>query len=138
MRDEAGARRSGWVRTSGLMAIVFGVASIVSGGGVVLDIRGAREVAGTYVGFVVWFNFLAGFAYIAAGAGLLARRRWSALLAAAIAVATLAVGFVFAGHVLLGGSYEARTVAAMAFRIAVWMAIALVACRALDCRLRFA
>lgn len=35
--------------------------------------------------FVLWFNFLAGFAYIVAGVGLWMRRRWAMWLAVAIA-----------------------------------------------------
>tara|TARA_R110002110_G_scaffold239506_1_gene455438 strand:- start:59 stop:493 length:435 start_codon:yes stop_codon:yes gene_type:complete len=34
--------------------------------------------AGHYGPFVVWFNFLAGFAYVVAGFGLWFRRRWAA------------------------------------------------------------
>ncbi len=77
--------------------------------------------------FVLWFNFLAGFAYVAAGAGLWLRRRWGAALAFAIAAATLVVYAAFAAHVMLGGAYEHRTVVAMALRSTVWVAISVVA-----------
>ena len=43
-----------------------------------LDPGAARQAAGHYVPFVLWFNFLAGFAYIVAGVGLWMRRRWAA------------------------------------------------------------
>ena len=75
------------------------------------------------------FNFAAGFAYVAAGIGLLARKAWSAPLAIAIAVATILVFFAFAGFVTSGGAYEARTIAAMALRSTFWIAVAIVAWR---------
>ncbi len=132
------ATRPAWARVVGVIAVVFGLASIVSGGRVVLSMDGAREAAGAYVGFVVWFNFLAGFAYVAAGIGLWMWRRWGALLAAVIAVATFLVAMGLSTHVWSGGAFEMRTVAAMVLRLAVWIAIAVVACQSLGCRLRAA
>jgi hypothetical protein len=81
------------------------------------------------VDFVVWFNFLAGFAYVAAGVGLWGWRRWSIWLAIAIAGTTLIVFAAFGLHMLLGGSYEGRTVAAMSLRSVVWLGIAAAAYR---------
>ena len=77
--------------------------------------------------FVLWFNFLAGFAYLAAGIGLWGQRRWAAWLAIAIAGSTLVVFALLGLHIDGGGSYEPRTVVAMTIRSAVWAAIALVA-----------
>lgn len=51
--------------------------------------------AGNFVPFVVWFNFLAGFAYIAVGVGLWVRRRWAVLLAAALAAGTALLWLAF-------------------------------------------
>lgn len=124
-----------WALVLGTFAVLFGLATIVSGGRVVFGLGSARADAGAYVGFVVWFNFLAGFAYVAAGAGLLLWRGWSAPLAFVIAAATLLVAGAFALHVIGGGAYEMRTVAAMALRAGVWVAIAVLACRSLGCRL---
>jgi len=84
----------------------------------------ARLAAGRYVPFVLWFNFLAGFAYVAAGAGLWARRRWAAWLSPAIAAGTITTFAAFGLYILLGGAFEVRTVAAMGLRSAVWVAIA--------------
>lgn len=91
----------------------------------------ARASAGDYVSFVVWFNFVAGFFYIAAGAGIWAHRRWAMPLAFAIAGATLVVFAAFGVHVLLGGAYELRTAAAMTLRSGFWVVIGLVARRAI-------
>lgn len=119
-------RRRAWLRWStAAIAVVFGVATIASGGRVLFGDASARASAGAYVPFVVAFNVEAGFAYVAAGVGLALRARWVAWLGAAIAVATVLVFMVFGLHVATGGAYERRTVAAMAFRSAFWIAFAI-------------
>lgn len=112
---------------TGTIAIVFGLLTIVSGGATLLGGAMAGGLPGVYVPFVVWFNFLAGFAYVAAGLGLWTRQPWAAVLAAAIAGATLLVFVAFGVHVAVGGSYEMRTVAAMTLRSVVWIALAYIA-----------
>lgn len=118
-----------WVWAAALVAVVFGLITIREGGGVLFGEEAKRRAAGHYVPFVVWFNFLAGFAYVIAGIGLFARARWAAYLAFAIAVGTLAVFIAFGLWIATGGAYESRTVIAMALRSAVWLAIAAVAFR---------
>jgi len=114
-----------------VLAIVFGVATIRAGGSVLFGSEEARRAAGAYVGFVVWFNFLAGFAYVAAGIGLWLRRRWGFVLAAALAIATLVVFAAFGLHVASGGAWEPRTVGALTLRTVVWAVIAAIAWRRL-------
>ena len=46
-----------------------------------------RAAAGNIVPFVLWFNFIAGFAYVIAGCGLFLWKHWAAVLSAAIAIA---------------------------------------------------
>ncbi|MDN3722513.1 hypothetical protein QW131_32915 [Roseibium salinum] len=87
----------------------------------------ATQAAGNVVRFVLWFNFLAGFAYIVAGVGLFLRKRWAYWLAAAIVASTVAVFAAFAIHVLQGGAYEMRTLAALTLRTVVWAIIARIA-----------
>jgi hypothetical protein len=111
----------------------MGAVSVVSGGSVLFGPQAAREAAGEYVPFVVWFNFCSGFLYLAAGVGLFAWKRWGARLAAVLAVAIAAVGLAFAAHIALGGAYEIRTVAAMSVRALLWFAVAVAACRAFAC-----
>ncbi len=101
----------------------------MSGGNVLFGDDAARRAAGAYIGFVVWFNFLGGFAYAAAGAGLWMRQRWAALMAFLIAGTTLLVFLAFGLHVAGGAAYELRTVAAMSFRLMVWLIIAWIAYR---------
>ena len=61
-------------------------------------------MAGNYIGFVLWFNFLAGFAYVVAGVGLLAMQRWALWLSVAIAAATLLVFIAFGAQFPAGFS----------------------------------
>lgn len=125
--------RPKWLLPVAIMAIVFGVATLFSGGGVLFVDGEGRRAAGHYVSFVVWFNFLAGFFYIVAGAGLLAHKSWAARLAFAIGVATVLLFVAFGLHVAMGGAFERRTVAALALRATVWLATGFAACRALGC-----
>ena len=111
------------LRITGGVAIAFGLLTVVSGGTTLL---GALEM-GAVVLFVLWFNTLAGLAYVVAGLGLWQGRRWAYPLSLAIFAATLLVFVAFGLHVAQGGAFEMRTVYAMALRSAVWGAIALMA-----------
>ena len=99
------------------------------GGGFLFGGEAARAAAGNYVLDVLWFNFLAGFAYVVAGAGLWLRQRWAVWLAIAIAVATVLTFAALGVYVYSGAAYELRTVIAMGLRITVWGTIAAVAWR---------
>lgn len=109
-----------------LLGIVFGVMTIKEGGSVLFVDGAARAAAGHYVPFVLWFNFLAGFAYVMAGVGIWLRKRWGVQLAIVIAAATVGVFVAFAVHVSTGGAYAPRTVIAMSLRSLVWIVIAAV------------
>jgi hypothetical protein len=119
-------KRSHWVRGLAILAVLFGLLTIVSGGSALFNTE-AQQAAGNYVGFVLWFNFLAGFAYVIAGVGLWRMQRWAMWLSFAIAIASLIVFAAFGLHILSGGRYEMRTVAAMSLRTVVWLIIAAVA-----------
>lgn len=127
----AGRNKRLVIRIVAVLAVILGVATLKHGGSVLLGDADAVRSAGRYVPFVLWFNVLAAFAYVAAGIALWFRRRWAAGLALAIAIATLAVFGAFGVHVAGGGAYELRTVFAMGFRTIVWFAIALLAYRLL-------
>lgn len=107
-----------------IVAVLFGLLTLKSGGSVLFIDGPARAEAGAYVPFVLWFNFLAGFAYILAGVGLFNWRSWAAKLSLAIAVATVVVFVALGFHILMGGDFEARTVGAMSLRSVVWLSIA--------------
>jgi len=118
------SKRNVLLRAAAVVALLFGVLTIVSGGRTLFGGEAVRQAAGAIVPFVLWFNFAAGFAYVVAGLGLWGRRRWSVPLAVAIAGATALVFAAFGVHVFTSGAYEARTVGAMVLRTLVWMAIA--------------
>ncbi len=107
-----------------IFALAFGLLTIYSGGQVIFGGTAARKAAGNYMLFVVWFNFIAGFAYVAAAIGLLTAQRWAPRLALIIALATALVFFAFGSLILTGFPFELRTVGAMALRTAVWVGIA--------------
>lgn len=117
------------ITVAGVVALLFGLLTIFAGGRALFGGAEARAAMGDAVPFVLWFNFLAGFAYVAAGAGLVLRRRFAVRLAIAILVATILVMIAFGIHVALGGAYEMRTVWAMSLRVLVWGIIAGVAIR---------
>lgn len=110
-----------------LIAVGFGLLTIKEGDAILFGGEAARVAAGNYVPFVLWFNFLAGFAYVVAGIGLWLRQRWAVWLAVFVATTTVLTFAAFGMHVVSGGAYEPRTVIAMSLRTLVWMAIAAVA-----------
>ena len=125
--------RPRWVVTAAILAVTFGIVTVFEGGRMLFGRPEIRASAGNIVPFVLWFNFIAAFAYLMAGLGLFLWKRWAAQLSAGIAVTTLAVFAAFGVHVALGGAFEARTVGAMLLRSIVWIAIAVFTCRALGC-----
>ena len=116
-----------WMRAISVIAIGFGVLTIKEGGAVLVGNEAALAAAGNYVPFVVWFNFVAGFAYVVAGVGLWRQRRWAAWMAFVIAMATALVFAVFGVYIFTGGVHEMRTVIAMSMRTIVWVIIAVIA-----------
>lgn len=119
-----------WIKPLAAFALVFGVMTVFSGGKVLFGPAEAQAWAGNYIGFIVWFNFLAGFTYIVAAIGVWQGKLWGGWLASTIAVATLIAGFGFAFMVMRGTAFEMRTVGALSFRFVFWAVIALMSARA--------
>lgn len=118
--------RASWPRwVAGGLALVFGAATLVEGGHVLFGDAAARAAAGNVVPFVLTFNFIAGFVYVATGVAILLGRGVAIWLARGLAVATV-LAFVALGlHIMSGGAFEKRTVAAMTIRSLFWITQAL-------------
>ncbi|MEO8717532.1 MAG: hypothetical protein ABI423_04860 [Burkholderiales bacterium] len=117
----------GLLRAAAIVAALFGALTIRSGGSVLFGAPEAAQAAGNAVPFVVWFNFIAGFTYVAAAIGLWRARRWGAWAAIGIAGATAVVFALFGIHAATGGAFEMRTVWAMTLRTGLWTVIAVLA-----------
>lgn len=114
----------GWgLRVLALVAVAFGLLTLKEGGAVLFVDGAGRQAAGQYVPFVLWFSFLAGFAYVLAGIGLWLHRPWAARLAVAIALASVLVLIAFLFLVMGGGAHEKRTLVAMPLRALIWSGI---------------
>lgn len=117
------------VRIAAGVAVAFGALTILSGGRVLFGDAASQDAAGNVVSYVLWFNFLSGFAYVLAGIGIAMARRWATLLALALVAGIATVFVLFGLHVFQGGAFEMRTVGAMTLRLVLWILIAIVAVR---------
>ncbi len=115
-----------------IAALAFGLLSVASGGRMLFGSLELRAAAGQAVSFVLWFNFLAGFVYVLAGAGLLWRRPWAVYASLFVAISTLLVFLAFGIHIIGGGAYEPRTVGAMMLRSLFWIALAIISLRVMN------
>lgn len=105
-------------------AALFGLATVASGGAALFGGESGAAFAGDAVPFVLWFNFLAGFVYVAAAFALWRGHRLAFPFAAALALATLLVFALFGLAVASGVPHETRTVGAMTLRSGFWIAMA--------------
>ena len=106
------------------LAVVFGVLSLTAGVQVLFWPAAAGAARGIVLAPVLWFNFVMGAVYIAAGAGIWRSAHWSLAAAWTIAAANTAVGGGVYVYWLLGNAVEPRTLGAVVLRAAVWWIIA--------------
>ncbi len=104
--------------TAAVMGL-FGLLTVVAGGAVLFNVGDARADAGSIVPVVLWMNFLAGFLYLVAAAGLFGLKPWTVrvLLVAVVLLVIAVIGFVV--HLASGEAYEQRTAFALPFRLLV-------------------
>lgn len=105
----------------------FGLLTLFLSTSVIFDLFGIRAKEGNYVLFVVWSNFISSILYIFAAYGFIKNKKWTATL---LGISTLILLAAFIGlkiHINSGGIYEAKTVAAMIFRISVTFVLAIIA-----------
>jgi len=119
------------VKWMAIAAIVFGALTVLTGGRALFGSLESRADFGNTVPFVLWFNFLVGFVYIVAGAGLLLCRRWAVYTSLFVAVSTILVSVAFGVHVIGGGAFERRTIGALTIRSIFWIAVTIVSIRAM-------
>ncbi len=110
-----------------IVAFLFGALTIFSGGRALFGGADAQAAVGDAVPFVLWFNFLAGFAYVLAGVGLFLRHPPAVWISLGILTTTFLVLLALGLHMMQGGAYEMRTVGAMVLRTGVWAVISVVA-----------
>lgn len=122
--QRSGRPRPRWIVATAIAAAIFGIATLISGGATLFGPQEVREAAGTVVQFVLWFNFLAGFAYLVGAYGLYRQERWALGAAVTIAVATAVVALAFIAYTTLGGAFNWRTPGALLLRIGFWVAVA--------------
>ena len=111
---------------AGAAAIAFGLLTLISGGSALFGLVDM----GAVVPFVLWFNFLAGFAYVIGGLLLMTGHRLALPVALTILIATATVFAVFGWRVFAGDAFEMRTVGAMTLRTLFWAAMVWVAMKA--------
>ena len=111
---------------AGAAAIAFGLVTLISGGSALFGLVDM----GAVVPFVLWFNFLAGFAYVIGGRLLMIGHRLALPVALTILIATATVFAVFGWRVFAGDAFEMRTVGAMTLRTLFWAAMVWVAMKA--------
>lgn len=102
----------------------FGLMTLREGGSVLFFDGIARQEAEAFVPFVLWFNFLTGFALVAVGVALFRNAKWAFDVSAVVAVLSFLVLVAFLIFVALGGQHEVRTLIAMPLRTLIWVGIA--------------
>ncbi len=109
------------LRIVGIIAILFGIMTLKSGGATLFIDGATREDSGNYVPFVVWSNFLMGFAYISAGIGIWLNKNWTKTITICIVSITLLTFLIFGIHILTDGVFEIKTVKVMIMRSLFWV-----------------
>jgi hypothetical protein len=104
-------------------AVLFGGLTLWSGGAVLFVDGAARADAGAYIPFVLWFNFLTGFALIVTGAGIYLGWNRVRSFAPLVALVSVLVFITLGIAIMTGVDYEARTVVAMILRCAIWLGL---------------
>jgi predicted RND superfamily exporter protein len=97
----------------------FGLLTLFLSSSVIFDLFGVRAQEGNYVLFIVWANFLSSLFYLSAAYGFIESKKWTASL---LGISGIVLLLAFVGlfiHIKAGGTYETKTIGAMAFRITV-------------------
>ncbi len=123
MSQNSKTKRPASIWMFSIIALIFGGLTIRSSGLVLFTTGEFHQQQGNFVPFVVWTNFICGFAYVTAATGLFLMKRWATYLAYFITLVTATAYIFFGMHVMNGGLYEMQTVVAMAIRTLFWTVI---------------
>ncbi len=97
----------------------FGLLTLFLSSSVIFDLFGVRAKEGNYVLFIVWANFISSLFYLSATYGFIESKKWNAPL---LGISGIVLLLAFVGlfiHINSGGTYETKTIGAMAFRTTV-------------------
>lgn len=114
-------------KISAIILLVFAFATLFMSSSVIFDWFGIRAKEGNYVLFIVWTNFISGFLYVAAAYYFFKNKNnaFSILLFVLLLLVIAFIALQF--HINNDGIYEAKTVKAMIFRIALTIVLAITA-----------
>jgi hypothetical protein len=104
----------------GLVFFLFGILTIVSGGRSLFTEDGI-ESRGAIVPVVLWFNFFAGFFYIAAGFLVSNSSHLVRWLSVGISIGSTIVLIYLLGHIVRDEAFQIKTLFAMSFRVIFWI-----------------
>lgn len=106
-----------------LIVFIFGLLTLVSGGRALFTEVGINA-RGNAVPLILWFNFVSGFFYLLASYFTFTLKGCAKKLALVLAGFNALALLYLVGHILQGGLFENRTLAAMSFRAIFWIALA--------------
>lgn len=109
--------------TIALLILIFGFATIISGGKALFTDIGLKT-RGNILPLVLWFNFIAGFLYILTGVLTFRLISCAKKLSILLAITNVGVLIYLLNHIYQGGLYETRTLIAMSFRTIFWILLA--------------
>ncbi len=123
MSQNSKTKRPASIWMFSIIALIFGGLTIRSSGLVLFTTGEFHQQQGDFVPFVVWTNFICGFAYVITATGLFLMKPWATYLACLITLVTVTAYIFFGMHVINGGLYEMQTIVAMAIRTLFWTGI---------------
>lgn len=105
--------------------VLLGLVTTFLSTSIIFDLFNVRAHEGNYVLLVVQANFISGLLYLLAAFAFYKKKAWAAvpLIISLVALVVAVVGF--AVHVNAGGAYETKTIGALAFRVTINIALAI-------------
>lgn len=107
-----------------ILACLFGLMTIIQGAKALGLWGNIAPQNSEIVPLVLQFNFLSGFLYVLAGLLIIKFQVIGLWLARVLAVAIFSVVIYLTWHIIMGGAFMPKTVAAMLMRLLFWVAFA--------------